>query len=246
MKTHILLTGINEYDRRKFGAGSSLRECVHDVDRVFRHFAYTSAETTLLTDELATKENVLTHLRRMAAVAAKGDRVIWHTSSHGSYYDTPQGRITMRLCHDDYLYDWEVAEAVRAFVRGVTVVISSDCCYAHSNSRDTGIPSEATPSEAVPRYLRALDPSVGLAIRPVVHAMPPRATVYYLSACEVDQVAYESPGEGGWYTTALLAQLRPGAPRLLTTIMRAVRRGLQGQSPTIEAINARLSRTPRF
>lgn len=235
---YILLSGINRYDRQKFGANNDLKECVNDVMK-FRYQLDPADKMVLLKDETATKQNILDALQEFSRVAEKGDTVIWHQSSHGTYYDDAKGRINIRLAHDGYLYDYEIAEMMARFERGVTCLLFSDCCYSHSNSRDVPEPGMKARSVAY----RGAPPVIEWA----QYVRNTLATIYYLSACGPDQVAYESPSEGGYFTTKLIREMaRSKRPRRITTIMNAVKKSLTVQTPTVEVINSKGAKIPMF
>ena len=81
-----LFVGINKYS----GGINPLNGCVNDAtrmrDAMISKFGFQAADTTLLTDEAATREAILTNLQKYQAQAGVGDLLVMHYSGHGTLF----------------------------------------------------------------------------------------------------------------------------------------------------------------
>jgi hypothetical protein len=64
--------------------------CVNDVEAMqsllVQRYGFSESNTSVLTDELATREAILASLEHMIRLAAAGDRLLFYFSGHGSMY----------------------------------------------------------------------------------------------------------------------------------------------------------------
>ena len=81
-----LFVGINKY---KDGI-QTLNGCVNDAMKMraalIAKFGFKLADTTLLTDDDATRENILAKLKMYQGLAQKGDIFVFHYSGHGTLF----------------------------------------------------------------------------------------------------------------------------------------------------------------
>ncbi len=81
-----LFVGINAYT----GGINPLRGCVNDATKMreamMTKFGFNAADTTLLTDAAATREGILTNLKKYQALAGVGDILVFHYSGHGTLF----------------------------------------------------------------------------------------------------------------------------------------------------------------
>ena len=79
-----LLVGINKYAT----AGSDLQGCVNDVtnvrDILLKYYGFTVPDIRVLTDDRATKVNIIERLGWLIAEVSAGDNIVFHFSGHGS------------------------------------------------------------------------------------------------------------------------------------------------------------------
>ena len=134
--------GINDYPMED----SDLRGCVNDaeawVDLLTTHFDFASSDVRLLTDDKATKQNMLAGLKDLLAGAAKGDVLVFTNSSHGSYIVDTSGdeeRYDQVVCPYDLttnmIVDDELRELFTAVPSGVSIVAIMDNCHSGNGTR---------------------------------------------------------------------------------------------------------------
>jgi|GEM_PF-5683667 len=228
----LLLSAIDHYDSAVFGGNINLSGCQKDIDRVEPHLP--SGLTRYLVNEAATKAALIATLKTFAEECQPGDTFIWYHSGHGTMQDTGKGRMTMRVVHDGYLTDAEVAAILATFLKEVTVISFSDTCYAHSNSRN--VSADLRPRSMLYR---------GPVITPTVLKVKYAATIYNVSACDINQVAWEN-AEGGIFTTKLITVLQKTGTQSINAIVKLVHKTIVGQTPTLETTNASKMRVPRI
>ena len=140
-----LLVGINDYPR------SPLRGCVNDVLLVHKmiteHFQFNPVNIRVLTDQEATKRNILWSLKKLVAGAEKGDTILFHYSGHGSQVVvndwTNNSEVDGRdeiLCPvdlnwNDPLRDNDLGEIFRKVPDGVKILVLLDCCHSGTGLR---------------------------------------------------------------------------------------------------------------
>lgn len=85
-KKYGLFVGINAYT----GGITPLKGCVNDATKIretmISKFGFQAADTTLLTDAAATREEILSNLNKYAMQAGVGDLVVFHYSGHGTLF----------------------------------------------------------------------------------------------------------------------------------------------------------------
>src|SRR5215213_3117480 len=85
-KKYGLFVGINKYS----GGINELRGCVNDVTNMrstlMQKFGFLAANTTMLTDADATRDNILANLKKYQAIAGKGDIFVFDYSGHGTLF----------------------------------------------------------------------------------------------------------------------------------------------------------------
>lgn len=81
-----LFVGINKYG----GGIHQLNGCVNDAtrmrDAMVTKFGFKPTDTTLLTDEAATREAILSNLQKYQTEAGVGDLLVFHYSGHGTLF----------------------------------------------------------------------------------------------------------------------------------------------------------------
>lgn len=81
-----LFVGINTYS----GGILPLKGCVNDATKMREamttKFGFKVADTTLLTDAAATRDGILTNLKKYEALAGAGDILVFHYSGHGTLF----------------------------------------------------------------------------------------------------------------------------------------------------------------
>ncbi|HEX9960170.1 MAG TPA: caspase family protein, partial [Pyrinomonadaceae bacterium] len=86
MKKRALLIGINKY--RYLKEKGQLKGCVNDVlaiEETLEHqFGFDRNEITVLKDEAATRDGIISELKKLAAECEPNDVIVFHFSGHGS------------------------------------------------------------------------------------------------------------------------------------------------------------------
>ena len=130
---HAIFVGVNRY---AFGA-NPLPGCENDAKNMqaycVRKGVWREADTRIFLSESATTNAVRSALAALAAKAVAGDTVLYYHSSHGGSVQDAQGRYTTDtfICmHDGYCWDYEMAEDLMKFRKGVKVVVILDTCHA--------------------------------------------------------------------------------------------------------------------
>ena len=81
-----LFVGINAYSE----GISPLKGCVNDAmkmrEAMMTKFGFKAADTMLLTDAAATRDGILTNLKKYQALAGAGDILVFHYSGHGTLF----------------------------------------------------------------------------------------------------------------------------------------------------------------
>ena len=157
MRKKALCVGINDYGHRnapEMGIPNlNLKGCVNDAhdwaNLLVRHYGFSVADVTLLTDMDATRANILKGLKDLLAGAQKGDVLVFTNSSHGFF--TPdvsddedesefvvegkyfKGKYDEAICPYDYprlIIDDELRELFDGVQKGVNLTVISDSCFS--------------------------------------------------------------------------------------------------------------------
>jgi hypothetical protein len=229
---YLLTVGINKYLRSAFGGQNiDLKQCVNDATRTHTALSPFCDMVQLLDDENATRAEIIACLKYYAGQCKAGDTFIYHQSSHGTMWYNADGSVTnARVVHDGILADHQIAPILASFVKGVTVITLSDLCHSESSQRSPFSPAEYARARSM-EYRGNVPP------KPTELNLNYAATIYHLSACQFDQVAWET-AQGGVFTTLFLNVLKQTkGERSIKTIFKTVARNIRNQTPAIEIIN---------
>jgi metacaspase-1 len=178
MARKALLIGINDY--APVGAGGpDLRGCVNDV----RDVAHTlnalmivppgPGSIRILTDQRATRANILAGVKWLLGGAKKGDVLIFHYSGHGSQLPDLDGdetdapsRKDETICPHDYatagmIKDDDFRALFAGIPAGVNLDVIFDSCHSGSGTRELGGPESGSPENQV--TIRYVEPPVDYA-----------------------------------------------------------------------------------
>jgi metacaspase-1 len=175
-KKKAFCVGINDYGYRsapEMGISNlNLKGCVNDAhdwaNLLVRHYEFSVADVTLLTDMDATRANILKGLKDLVVGAQKDDVLVFTNSSHGFF--TPdvsgdeevsefavggkyfKGKYDEAICPYDYprlIIDDELRELFDGIGAGVNLTVISDSCFSgtlsdssFSKQRGTKKPSQ--------------------------------------------------------------------------------------------------------
>lgn len=146
MKKQALLVGINNYK-----GVNDLQGCINDVTNVRSvlktYFGFTNKDIRVLTDDRATKNNILTRLVKMVEEAKKGDFLIFQFSGHGSqirdrHNDELADHLDELICPFDmnwdngFISDDMLRNILVPLKKGVNMEIILDSCHSGTGTRD--------------------------------------------------------------------------------------------------------------
>jgi len=175
MKREALLVGINDY----YGV-NDLQGCINDVTNVRSilktFFGFENSDIRVLTDNRATKENILTRLEKMVKSAESGDFLIFHFSGHGSQIRDRNGdelsdHMDELICpydmdwDDGFITDDIFREIVQQLKKGVRMEILLDSCHSGTGTREIMPPPASAPCSPARLKYRYLKPPVDIECR---------------------------------------------------------------------------------
>jgi metacaspase-1 len=165
MKKQALLVGINNYKD-----ANNLQGCINDVTNVRSilktFFGYSNEEIRVLTDERATKKNIIDRLEKMVGGAKAGDSLIFHFSGHGSQIrdrenDELKDHMDELICPYDmnwdngFITDDMLGKILAQLKKGVRMELLIDSCHSGTMTRDLISPSNpGSPGIIKSRFLR--------------------------------------------------------------------------------------------
>jgi metacaspase-1 len=146
MKKQALLVGINNYKNI-----NGLQGCINDVTNVrsvLKTFlGFTNNDIRLLTDDRATKKNILARLEKMVSAAKEGDFIIFHYSGHGSQIrdrsnDELNDHMDELICpydmnwDDGFITDDMLGNILSKLKKGANMEVILDSCHSGTGTRD--------------------------------------------------------------------------------------------------------------
>ncbi len=166
MTKKALLIGINEYAPP---GGPNLRGCLNDVRdmahtlNVLNIVPATPRTMRLLTDQRATRSNILAGLKWLVTGAQKGDVLVFYYSGHGSQVvDVSGDEIDHKdetLCPHDYaingmIRDDELRDIIKSVRPETTLDVILDSCHSGTGTREVvGLSGLADDQAIVYRYV---------------------------------------------------------------------------------------------
>ena len=168
MAKKALLVGINDYKHIR-----DLRGCINDVLDIhftLRHlFNFQDYEIRILTDSLATCENILHKLEWLVEGAKPEDILVFHFSGHGSQikdknYDELDDHLDEIICPYDMSWDGKfitddmLDEIFKDVPQDTTLEVFLDCCHSGNGMREMGLILHSDITEEFPRISRYLKP----------------------------------------------------------------------------------------
>jgi hypothetical protein len=181
MAAKALLVGINDYAPHGAG-GPDLRGCVNDVRDAANTFLALGVVTPrpanlrILTDNRATRANILNGLQWLLTPTRGVDRLIFHYSGHGTWcVDTSGDEADRRdeaICPHDFstagpIIDDELRKVFSNLKPGITLEVILDSCFAGTATRDLTAAAAPAGTEVTIRFV---EPPVDQAF--FVHANP--------------------------------------------------------------------------
>ena len=148
-----LLVGINHYPPQY----PSLKGCVNDVlmmsEILQNNFGFSPLDIRLLTDDRATKKNILDRLAWLVKDAKPGDVLVFHYSGHGAQIPDRDGDESELdhsdecICPYDFnfdngaILDDDLRNIIEGLPVGVNLSVILDCCHSGTGTRDLVVAS---------------------------------------------------------------------------------------------------------
>ncbi|MEI6486200.1 MAG: caspase family protein [Sphingomonadales bacterium] len=259
-RLYALLVGINNYD-----VVPRLSGCIADMQRMeaWLRDTWPAADLAIetLTDEDATRPNVMAQFRAHLGQAGAGDVALFHYCGHGARArSAPEfaefftgGKDEGLVCIDSRrpggfdLADKELAVLIEEVAaRDPHLAIVLDCCNSGSGTRDADLFRDFVPRTVAEQTAgRSLDSyadgyyAAQLKRGETLHI--PEGKHVLMAACDRMQTAKELTGHGGVFTTGLIEALRAcppdvSYPELFMRTRAAARAIVDGQDPQFETI----------
>jgi hypothetical protein len=229
-----LCIGINAY------ATIPLSGCVNDARNWERWLQGQGFQTRTLFDQAATLDGMLAAMRQLIQSSSSGDIIAIQYSGHGTQLpstnaDEPmdEALVPIDYAQSGCLIDDDVAEICNGIPDGVSVTFFMDCCHAGTNTRlFLGAATAMGRARFMPPYPAMIEAHLraraGRA-RGVRGAYSGSREVLF-AACQSDQSAYESAGQGD-FTRHALEVLRSSPPGMTNNTFIAQVKNAFGSRP---------------
>lgn len=264
MSKRALCVGINKFENLPMA--SWLNGCVNDANdmaALLQGRGFNAGDTTVLTDEAATKPAVMDALTSMVSGAAPGDHLLFSFSSHGTQVpdndqdETDQAdeafatyEIKASKQHNQWdvstvILDDELRQLFASLQKGVLMEVFLDTCHSGTGLRAEDLISGRRPRFLPPPTVRGLR-TVEKArkestVRDLVKALPAASRPVLYAGCRSDQTSADATFDGrasGAFTYYLLKALDADATRprsaILTELTASLRTNDFAQRPTLE------------
>lgn len=165
MANRALLVGINRYKMEN----ADLSGCVNDVtnirDSLIKFFGFKTDDIRVVTDQRATKKNIMERLKWLVQGAKAGDKLLFHFSGHGSQVrdrdgDELKDKLDEILCPHDmdwdgtYIVDDELRKLFAGLPKGCALEVLLDSCHSGTGTRELLGLSQLPPEQSFqPRFL---------------------------------------------------------------------------------------------
>jgi metacaspase-1 len=223
-----LLVGINKYKL----PGSDLQGCVNDVTNMrsilLTYFGFTVKQIRVVTDERATKANIMKRLEWLVKGAKAGDRLVFHYSGHGSQIRDREGdelkdKLDEILCPHDmdwdgtYIVDDDLGRIFSKIPKGVNLEVFLDSCHSGTATREIHVVGNISDEMIIKQ--RFLQPPVdilcrdedGLPVKRLMRGNPSPMTHVLFAGCRENQTSADANINGsynGAFTYYLCKSLR--------------------------------------
>lgn len=213
MSKGAFIVGINEYENPKY----SLKGCIADVNQIHHTLGLFGYGVETCINDQATKEGIISGLRKLIRVSKEGDRIAFFYSGHGTQI-VRRGKgvdevdnVFEVLCpydidfrEENYILDKELMAIFNQLPPGTHLDVILDCCYSGSAVRD--LETDAPESEYI--RVRGIIPNIDYQdlVQPILNRMLDKKNmklgmkedINYIvwAACQADQRASEKYIEG--------------------------------------------------
>jgi hypothetical protein len=148
---------------------ADLSGCVNDVtnirDSLIKFFGFKTDDIRVVTDQRATKKNIMERLKWLVQGAKAGDKLLFHFSGHGSQVrdrdgDELKDKLDEILCPHDmdwdgtYIVDDELRKLFAGLPKGCALEVLLDSCHSGTGTRELLGLSQLPPEQSFqPRFL---------------------------------------------------------------------------------------------
>lgn len=166
-KKKALLVGINKYN----DSSNNLRGCINDVKLMYElltnDFGFNPDDIRVLTDERATKGEILARLNWLVSDNKPGDTMVFHFSGHGSQIRDREGDELLDYMDEiivTYDHDWDhplkdddISEYLKKVSKGAYFLMVCDSCHSGTMTRggvmEYGSNGDVTWEDPKPKYI---------------------------------------------------------------------------------------------
>ena len=230
-----LCIGIDDY-----GGQYDLGGCIADAELWQSTLQGIGFITDILTDRSASRDGIMSGIRKLLDDSKPGDIAVLHYSGHGTYFDDLNGDEADGqdeawvpfdgLSDGNYLIDDDIRSLLANHLTdGVECTLFIDCCHSGTSSRFAkGRPNQTSRyKERFIRPTREMQAMHAAArdrmahVRTAPEGGQENMRHVQFSACQDAQTAKESGGHG-WFTKAATDALREGAKPTNTALLERI------------------------
>ena len=160
-----LIVGINDYAPIGSG-GPDLNGCVNDARDMANTLVicgFNPAKIKILTNQNATRANILTYLKSLVNSSVKGDSLVFYYSGHGTRVanigsDLEIDGLDEAICPHDYasagvIRDDDFKTVLDKLKAGVNMEVIFDCCHSGTGTRKIDLGLEIDFSQEAARFI---------------------------------------------------------------------------------------------
>jgi metacaspase-1 len=167
MAKRALIVGVNDYAPIGSG-GPDLNGCVNDARDLANTLVicgFPALNVQILTNQNATKSNIITRLTRLVNTSKKGDSLVFYYSGHGTRVanigaDFEVDGLDEAICPHDFatsgvLRDDEIAVILNRLPAGVNLDVIFDCCHSGSGTKKMNLVDlDGNPTNETARFIQ--------------------------------------------------------------------------------------------
>jgi len=160
-----LVVGINDYAPIGSG-GPDLNGCVNDARDMANTLVicrFNPAKIKILTNQNATRANILNYLKALVNSSVKGDSLVFYYSGHGTRVanigaDLEIDGLDEAICPHDYasagvIRDDDFKAVLSKMKAGVNLEVIFDCCHSGTGTRKMDLGLDLELSYETPRFI---------------------------------------------------------------------------------------------
>jgi metacaspase-1 len=257
-----LCVGINNF---KNYPQFALRGCVNDTkdmsNIINKGLGFDKSDITILTDEQATKKNIINSLESMIkdAQTEKLKYIVWTLSSHGSQGSDTSGDEDDHLDELFVTYDitskgeeWdentvisddECANLFSKLPENVLLEVFFDTCHSGTGLKAADLAPDRKPRFIPGATIEAIEKANGRRIHKLREALLEKGVKNHVlwAACSDAQTSADANIEGGWhgaftyyFNKASLNSMKQTRGEILRNVLKGLDSGKYGQTPQLE------------